>query len=47
MEKYVKKELKIECFKCGGKVHYAFECPSKKNDKKAMEVTWSDSKSNQ
>ena len=34
-------------FKCGGKGHYAFECPSKKKDKKVMQVTWSDSESNQ
>ena len=47
MEKDVKKKLKIECFKCGGKSHYAFECFSKKKDKKTMQVTWSDSESNQ
>ena len=34
-------------FKYGGKGHYAFECPSKKKDKKVMQVTWSDSESNQ
>ena len=33
-------------FKCGGKGHYAFECPSNKNNKKVMQVTWSDSESN-
>ena len=34
-------------FKYGGKGHYAFECPSKKKDKKVMQVTWSDFESNQ
>ena len=29
-DKSVKKEFEVECFKCGGKVHYAIECPSKK-----------------
>ena len=47
MEKCVKKELEIECFKCRGNGHYAAKCPSKKKDKKAMQVTWSDSESNQ
>ena len=26
----VKKDLEVECFKCGGKGHYATECPSNK-----------------
>ena len=30
-DKNVKKEFKIECFKCEGNEHYATECPSKKN----------------
>ena len=38
----VKKDLEVECFKCGGKGHYATECPSKEKEKKAMQVTWSD-----
>ena len=33
MEKGVKKELEIECFKCGGNGHYAAKCPSKKKRK--------------
>ena len=45
--KMCENELKIECFKCEGKGHYAFECPSKKKNKKAMQVTQSDSESNQ
>ncbi|RVW32374.1 Retrovirus-related Pol polyprotein from transposon TNT 1-94 [Vitis vinifera] len=44
-DKSVKKDLEVECFKCGGKRHYATECPSKKKGKKAMQVTWSDSES--
>ncbi|RVW15001.1 Copia protein [Vitis vinifera] len=44
-DKSVKKDLEVECFKCGGKGHYATECPSKKKGKKAMQVTWSDSES--
>ena len=40
-----KKSWKLS-FKCGGNGHYAFECPAKKNDKKAMQVAWSDSESN-
>ena len=46
-EKCVKKKLKIECFKCGGKYHFAFECPSKKNNKNVIQVTRSDFESNQ
>ena len=44
-DKNVKKDLEVECFKCGGKRHYATECSSKKKGKKAMQVTWSDSES--
>ena len=29
-DKSVKKDLEVECFKCGGKGHYATECPSNK-----------------
>ena len=28
-DKMVKKNLEIECFKCGEKGHYATECPLK------------------
>ena len=33
----MKKELEIECFKCGRKTHYTFECPSKKKNKKVIQ----------
>ena len=36
-EKGMKKELEIECFKCGRKTHYTFECPSKKKNKKVIQ----------
>ena len=38
-DKRVKKEFEVEFFKCGGKVHYAIECLSKKKGKKTMQVT--------
>ena len=38
-------KLEIESFKCGGKVHYAPGCPSKRKGKKVMQPTWSDTKS--
>ena len=34
-DKSVKKDLEVECFKCGGKGHYATECPSKKKRKES------------
>ena len=44
-DKSVKKDLEVECFKCGGKEHYAIECLSKKKGKKVIQVTWSDTES--
>ena len=44
-DKNIKKDLEVECFKCGENGHYATECPSKKKRKKVMQVTWSDTES--
>ena len=38
-DKSVKKDLEVECFKCGGNEHYATECSSKQKGKKAIQVT--------
>ena len=37
-KKNVRNELKIECFKCRGKCHYAFECPLKKRIKRSCKL---------
>ena len=46
-DKSVKKDLEVECFKCGGNEHYATECSSKQKGKKVIQVTWSDIESYQ
>ena len=48
VEKCVKNELEIECFKYGGKVTLHLNVPKRKRErkKKVIQVTWSDSESN-